>query len=196
MYTDIDDPNLDKTLFRKEYASLRINRKTIEDLKQWNPSSLTSEIVAANKLQLQTYQTFPPTWINPNNINLRLLLKFDTGTGKTVATLTTALNFIKRSMESYRVWESQDRTPEVFIIGFSRQIFIKELMRRPEFGFITREEIARESRLRSAAASGSALEREELAKFHTEIKKRFTKKNMGGFLRETSPIPLSQELNH
>jgi hypothetical protein len=184
MYTDIDDPNLPTELFRKEYASLKSNAAHLQPLskERWNESTLDNNIIRDGKLQLQTYQKFPALWINPNNTNMRLLLKFDTGTGKTVTVLTIAMNFIQKTMETYRVWE-QDKSPEVFIIGFSRHIFIRELMKRPEFGFITREEIAREHKLRTAAMNGSVLEREELSKFHTEIKKRFTKKSMGGFLR-------------
>lgn len=181
-YTDIDDTNLDYELFRKEYASLRTNAAILSKYlkKKENPSYLSQ--ITKDRLNLTKYQKFPTRWINPNTLNERLLLKFDTGTGKTVTVISTALNFVKQYMDAYRTWET-DTSPSIFIIGFARNIFIKELMRRPEFGFISRDEIAHEAKLRTAAAHGSQIERDELTRFHTEIKKRFTKKSMGGFFR-------------
>ena len=162
-----------------------LQRKELAQLKA-QPTKTTAldlEIQRDGKLQLQTYQKFPSIWLNPNNLNQRLLVKFDTGTGKTVSVIEAALNFIKQFMDNYRISERIERSPEIFIIGFSRQIFIREFMKRPEFGFVTRDEIIKESRLRASIANGSSIDRDELARFHSEIKKRFTKKYLGGFIR-------------
>jgi hypothetical protein len=168
-------------LFRKEYAQLRQNRNAINTLQ--STSHIDREISKEGKLVLQTYQKFPKTFINPNNTNSRLLMKFDTGTGKTVSSIEIALEFISQFMDNYRISETVVRTPEVFIIGFSRQIFIREFMKRPEFGFVTREEILKEAQMRVNAVNGSTFDRDELARFHSEVKKRFAKKSMGGMFR-------------
>lgn len=166
---------------RKEYAQLRLNKNAIHELQKG--SMVDNAIARENKLVLQTYQKIPKTWLNPNNNNIRLLMKFVTGAGKTVSSIEVAMEFIQQFMENYRVSEKTDRTPEVFIIGFSRQIFIKEFMKRPEFGFVTREEILKEAQMRAAAVNGSNFDRDELARFHSEVKKRFSKKSMGGLIK-------------
>lgn len=166
---------------RKEYASLRLNRNAIHELQQG--SMVDQAIARENKLVLQSYQKIPKTWLNPNNLNTRLLMKFVTGAGKTVSSIEVAMEFIQQFMDNYRIQDKVDRTPEVFIIGFSRQIFIKEFMKRPEFGFVTREEILKETQMRAAAVNGSTFDRDELARFHSEVKKRFSKKSMGGLIK-------------
>ena len=173
--------SISDTIRRKEYAQLRLNKDSIHELQ--SGSKVDAAIARDGKLVMQSYQKIPKTWLNPNNLNLRLLMKFVTGAGKTVSSIEVAMEFIQQFMDNYRISERVDRTPEVFIIGFSRQIFIREFMKRPEFGFVTREEILKEAQMRANAVSGSTFDRDELARFHSEVKKRFSKKSMGGLIK-------------
>lgn len=183
-YPDLEEKGvLPELLFRKEYADLRTNKHTITTTEKDNANFLDYEILRENKLNLQTYQKFVSNWINPNNLNRRLLIKFDTGTGKTAAVLTAAMLFIKQLKVNYQISETIEPSPEIFIIGFSRNIFIRELTRRPEFGFITRDDIRIEMKLRVAAQTGSISDRDELSRFHSEIRKRLSKRIYGGFFK-------------
>jgi hypothetical protein len=175
-----DEP-IDELIKRKEYAQLRLNKLAISEMQK--DSKVDQAIIKENKLVLQTYQKIPKTWLNPNNFNTRLLMKFVTGAGKTISSIEVAMEFIQQFMDNYRISDKVDRTPEVFIIGFSRRIFIKEFMKRPEFGFVTREEILKEAQMRANAVNGSNFDRDELARFHSEVKKRFSKKSIGGLIK-------------
>ena len=76
-----------------------------------------------------------------------------------------------------------DFTPSAVIIGFSRHIFNKELLKHPEFGFISREEINDHKQLKDLAATGTQLDKDALTDFEMKIKKRLSNKHLGGFFK-------------
>lgn len=90
-----------------------------------------------NKLILNNYQRFITNFINPNTKFDKLLLVHSTGVGKTITSLSTAMNFIKTSAPH-----------KVYIIGFSKSIFKRELFTRPEFGIVSKKEIKEMTQLR------------------------------------------------
>ena len=101
---------------------------------------------------LHAHQKFVRNLVNPDTPYKRLLLKHSTGTGKTIAALSIAMKFIKEYKIKYNLSEEAvPQTPLVFIIGFSKTIFQKELLRRPEFGFVTKELISEHQRLKYLA---------------------------------------------
>lgn len=175
---------LQNVLFKKEFAQLKLNPSL--DPEPHNPNFLDNEIYSSGKLQLHTYQKFVSAWMSPNTPYLRLLIKWETGTGKTVNVLSMAMAFIEYFSRMFRTIELTGKgiAPSIFVIGFSKQIFYREILRRPEFGFITREEIATERRLRSLASqTGSKADRDVLTDYHSMLKKRLSKRTRHGFFK-------------
>ena len=81
-------------------------------------------------LRLNGYQNFVKNYMSINTNNDRLLLVHSTGVGKTITSLSTAIDHMR----------SVNRN--VFIIGFSKSVFKRELITRPEFGFVNKDEVA------------------------------------------------------
>ena len=86
-------------------------------------------ISEGNFLQLHSYQMFVANYINPNTPYSRLLMKWQTGIGKTIGSLALALNFI----DYYKKEEAHgiSNIGSVFIIGFTARVFRNELLRFP-----------------------------------------------------------------
>lgn len=195
-YKDIDSEDIIKDISsRKEFFSLKIDNRNKfniagsiknQQIKQHSSDIiprfiLDREIKKGNFLQLHPYQLFVSNFINPNTPYKRLLVKWETGTGKTIAALTLAKSFI----DYYRK-ESERGSPEigtVFILGFNQGIFKKELITYPEFGFITREEIKKLNQLKKVAARGTKTELANLQEFIIKIKKRFSNRKRNGFFK-------------
>ena len=194
--------NLQDLLFKKEFAQLFLNKdlaKNIKTKEQQTINDITSidsnfninelilnpHILKENLLTLHSHQQFVRNFINPDTPYTRLLLKHATGTGKTIAALSIAMTFIKYYQLQYNLTESSGYgyTPLVYIIGFSKQIFQKELLKRPEFGFITKEEISDYKKLRYLADVGSQNDKDIYAEFESRIKKRLSRRSRGGFFK-------------
>jgi len=132
-----------------------------------------------NHLQLSSYQNFVKNYINTNTPYSRLMIKWETGIGKTVAGLSIAMNFIQ-----YYQRETLNDTPDigsVFIIGFTSVQFKTELLRHPEFGIISRKELQKLLTLKTLAASGNKFDIENHQEFLMRIKKRFNNRENNGF---------------
>lgn len=178
--------SLERLLYKKEFAQLKMPAG--EELAKWhNASFLDAAIARENKLFLHPHQQFLRNFLGPHNARTRVLAKHDTGTGKTLAALGLAFEYIKFYKKIYmtaeRRMESEVQTPLVFIIGFSKQVFQRELLRRPDFGFISRDEIAEHRRLAHLAETGTQSDKNILTEFESRIKKRLTKKSWGGFFK-------------
>lgn len=179
--------NIQELLFKKEFAELKLesNSRLLEHDEDYNESILEPLILKANKLTLHSHQLFVKNFFNPNTPYKRILFKHSTGSGKTIASLTIAMMFIKYYKLEYKL-NSEDEfieTPSVFIIGFSKNIFQKELLRRPEFGFINRDEIIEHRRLKYLAETGSQIDINTFNDFENRLKKRLIKKSKGGFFK-------------
>jgi hypothetical protein len=178
---DVQDrpKSIENLLFRKEFSQLKIPPST----SGLNPSFLDDILNKEGKLFPHPQQQFVRNFINPNTKYKRLLCKHDTGTGKTFTSLLDAFEFIKYYKQQYNFTKGSVETPLVFIIGFSKAIFQRELLRRPEFGFISQEEIQEHKRLRYLSETGSLSDVDALLEFETKLKKRLTKKSRGGFFK-------------
>jgi superfamily II DNA or RNA helicase len=132
-----------------------------------------------NYLQLSSYQNFTKNYINPHTPYSRLMLKWETGVGKTIGGLSIAMNFI----QYYQQENMQGVTTigSIFVIGFSSIQFKSELLRFPEFGFITRDELSKLKSLRKRAYSGNRIDIEHLQEFLMHIRKRFSNRENNGF---------------
>lgn len=143
---------------------------------------LDDAIIHNGNLKLASYQTFVANFNNPNTPYNRLLLKWQTGTGKTVGALSIAMNFINH----YRLEREVGNVEigSIFIIGFSERVFKNELLRFPEFGFLSRKERLYLDKLkRIAANNGSRHDVSRYQDFVTKIKKRFSNRKGNGFFR-------------
>ena len=134
-----------------------------------------------NYLQFQSYQKFVSNYINPNTPYTRLLMKWKTGTGKSIGALSIALNFIKFFQRN--VIDDTTLIGSVFIIGFTAHVFINELLRFPEFGIITRDELNILNNLKKIAYDGNNSDREAVHEFLLKIKKRLNNRINNGFFQ-------------
>jgi hypothetical protein len=132
-----------------------------------------------NFLQFHSYQLFVSNYMNPNTPYSRLLMKWQTGTGKTIGALSIALNFIDYLKQEEA--QGSSTTGSVFIMGFSAHVFRKELLRFPEFGIITRQELVKLNNLRKLAYDGTKFDVENLQEFLMRIKKKLVNRSDGFF---------------
>lgn len=172
--------NLQDIISRKEFAQLKLNNSYLQGLKNVNESYLNDEIRQNGNLALLSQQHFVKNWINVNTPFTRLLMKHSTGTGKTIASLSSAIEIMK---EYRKMAQFTELTGNVMIIGFSKHIFHKELLRHPEFGFISREEMEDHKKLKKLAETGTQTDKDALIDFEMKIKKRFSNKQIGGFFK-------------
>lgn len=180
-FTNFQDPQeIKNLLLKKEYA---VFAKSNEDQNRWlNKLIMEPYIVKEGNLVLHSHQRFVANWMYPNTPFSRLLVKHSTGSGKTLLALNVANNFIKYFQTRFDI-SDQGYAPTIYIVGFVRQNFQKELMTRPEFGFVTKKEVEDYERLKFIADTGSKKDRDNLTDFESKIKKRFSKRTHGGFYK-------------
>lgn len=99
--------------------------------KQPDLTSIDIELQSQRILLLGNYQRFVNNFMSINTDYDRLLLVHSTGVGKTISALSTAFLAVKQL--GYPI--------NVFVLGFSKSVFKKELLSRPEFGIVTQEDI-------------------------------------------------------
>lgn len=126
-----EDLNIRKEFIENEYLN--------SDNKLYT-NKLDDIIKNQNKLELSNYQKFVTNFINPNTKFDRLLLIHSTGVGKTITALSTAINFINIYKQE-RLIDKNELTGMIYIIGFTKHVFKKELLSRPEFGIVNLKEI-------------------------------------------------------
>lgn len=169
-----------------------LKRKEFYWAKQWKvekskyeniiPRFMLQHIISKHSyLKLQGHQVFISNFMNPNTKYKRLHLMWSTGSGKTLGSLAIAMKFI----EVYRLESELKQTNigSVFIIGFAERVFKNELLRFPEFGFITHEERIIMNRLRHIAASGNPNDLIKYKEFAIKIKRRLTNRKGNGFFK-------------
>ncbi len=186
-YPDIDSKkNIHDILHRKEFASLKYNTEQVVS-EFANTNSLDNAINQSNRLFLNTYQKFVSNWININTQYKRLLVKHDPGMGKTAGVLSATMPFITEYHRMFRLNESKNQvkfTPSIYIIGFTEHVFYRELFKRPEFGYITRDEITELNKLKKMYEStGLKRDRDALIDFKSMLKKRLSRKDRRGFFK-------------
>lgn len=146
-------------------------------------------------LKTHSHQLFARNFMNPNTPYMRLYLMHLVGTGKTIAALMVARSFISvykalyshaaASLPPGRNSELDMSTPSVFVLGFggTKAAFVRELMKHPEFGFVTmaeKEELVRRNKL---ADSGLPDDQKMAREYYSSLKKRITQKAKDGFFK-------------
>lgn len=165
----MDPDKLSELLTQKQFAQLRNNPRVLPS--RTNPVYL-SEILQT-QLVLHPNQQFVRAYLSPHSKVHRLLAYHDPGSGKTNLAIATALEHA----HAYRqIHLHTGSSPSIWFIGFSRSVFLRELLRRPEFGFISRTELAELDKLRKSNS-------EYLQEYESKLRRRLTRKQNGGFFR-------------
>ena len=181
-YLDETDLDIrDDIISRKEFYLLsRHDEKFANDLHESDISKniIPKFLITDKNLQLKSYQLFVNNYFNPNTPYTRLLLKWMTGSGKTIAAISIALNYIKFYQK-----QQKDEIGSIYILGFTQHIFKNELLKYPELGFISREELDTLNKLKEQARSENPADIDRLKKFLFTIKKRFSNRKENGFFK-------------
>jgi hypothetical protein len=133
-------------------------------------------------LRIHGTQVFVAHFSNPDTPFTRLLLNWQTGTGKTIGAISIAQEFVRQYRSRITVLPG-DR-PTVFIVGFTKSIIQAEMLRHSEFGFVSPEEVVELRRLHALAeASGGSATPE--ARHHSGfvgvLRRRITDRTRGGY---------------
>lgn len=134
--------------------------------------------------RLHGAQIFVRNFFNPNTPYTRLLLNWQTGTGKSIGAITICQEYI-RQFRSRIMTPPSDR-PSVFVIGFTKSIIQAEMLRHPEFGFVAPNEVASLNRvflLAEGASNPAGPEAAQYAGLVGSLKRRITDRAQGGYYR-------------
>lgn len=172
-YLDVTDPKLLEDLSRrKEFYVYNIdpyneNRFNIFDYTKSNSKYILDDLFKKEiYLEPHSYQHTMRNFFSPNTPYNRLLAKWATGQGKTPFALMVAMEFIQRFVSK--------GVGKVFILGFNENIFKKELLKFPEFGFISRGEIEELAKLTTKSKGGNAKDIVAWQEYVSLIKRRIT----------------------
>ncbi|ARA72203.1 hypothetical protein BNJ_00384 [Kaumoebavirus] len=109
----------------------------------------------------------------------RQLIKHGTGLGKTITSLAVAFRMVNEyvSMNKYG-----QETGLIYVIGFNKKGFQRELLRHPEFGYITPDELREYNRLKGLSHMNKE-NQEKFQDFDAILKKRLANPKKRGYYR-------------
>jgi DNA polymerase III delta prime subunit len=165
----------------KEYAIYSDNHTILNSIDYTHDINIQTDINTLirehNKLTLNTYQSFIKNLFNPSSLINKLLLIHGTGTGKTITSLAVANEYIKQFKQS-----KTDDIRNVIILGFTHDIFKKELLAHPEFGFITKDELDELQQLDMERYDNPGVNK-KIDDIRKAYSRRFKKRNNGGIFK-------------
>lgn len=134
-------------------------------------------------MQLHALQAFVDAFMTPDSRNKRLLLCWDTGTGKTIAAITIAQRFT-HLFRSNKLLAPEER-PSVIILGFTRMVIQAEMLRDPRHGLITFNELAVLKRLwqQSRGAPGGSPAARQYHGYLGTLRRTLTDRQRGGYYK-------------
>jgi hypothetical protein len=167
---------------RKEFSSLSDFTPEVSPLKStyiFTPLlKQPTNIAQLTGLQLHGAQIFVSNFHNPNTPFSRLLIYWRTGAGKTLAMLSIIMNYIEILK---KLPMPPEQRPSIFCIGLTRSIVQRELLRHPEFGFVTNREILEMERLKVIAANtGIPSDIKAYTNYIMAMRRRLSNKQRGG----------------
>jgi hypothetical protein len=181
-YLEQNDPDILADLTRrKEFTIYKesIDRKEQDDI---IPRFLLRDVVGKESgLQLHSYQKFVENFMNPNTSNTRLLMQWSPGMGKTIGSLSIALKFINFYNKMQNA--GAESIGSVWILGFTENIFRADLIKYPEFGFITESELSTMTKLKELIHQGSGYDVEKYNELRMRINRRLTNRQGNGFFK-------------
>lgn len=83
-------------------------------------------------------QKFVKYFLNPHTPHKRMLLNWQTGSGKTIAAIEIAKQFVPHYKETYLAGIS---TPRITIISFTKLIVTDDMIKFPDFGIVSEREL-------------------------------------------------------
>ena len=191
-YLDEDDKEITEDISnRKEFYIFKKNLEAIKFQKDVTENDINRNILPkisiddlapdSNYLELKSYQMFVNNYFNANTPYTRLLIKWMTGFGKTIGSIAIALDYIKYF--KLNRYENIKNKGYVYVIGFTQSIFKNELIKYPEFGFISRNELKTLTLLKKNAHYGNPADVEKLRNFKIMIKRRFGNEKNNGYFK-------------
>lgn len=124
------------------------------DSNQSDAHDWTEEVIQkSGRIQLNTYQSFITNIMNPQSDLRSLLLVHMTGTGKTITALATATEYVKQ----YEASNFSNSVSSIIVLGFTKEIFKKELLAHPEMGYVNMEEAKELDDLKNASMNSPDL---------------------------------------
>lgn len=169
---------------RKEFGALR-GAKIDEEAAKAIPGFVepSDSVLGLPGMRLHGAQLFDQNLFNPDTPYQRILVDWQTGTGKTIDVVSIARRFIRSFRQYHRL--SPENQPSVFVIGFTRTIFIQDMLKYPELGFISYAELEELRRVRVAAerAGPASQEAHHLAGLLGTYRRRITDRARGGYFR-------------
>lgn len=147
-------------------------------------TSVDDMIDRSRRLQLNTYQSFVRNLFNPLSDHKSLLLIHGTGTGKTITSLSVAVEYQKQYREYMTLGKgkSYDDIRSVIVIGYTRDIFKNELISHPEFGFVTANELTELHELQRTEHESISI-RERLTNLKHKLYRRVSDRRMHGIFQ-------------
>ncbi len=137
-------------------------------------STITDNLIhESGRLQLNTYQAFITNVMNPRSDLRALLLVHMTGTGKTITALSTATEYVRQHRENSKTVSS------IVVLGFTKDIFKKELLSHPEFSFVSMDEVKSLKSLEKYSLDSAAMNEQYLLKKRKYLR-RITRKEVHG----------------
>jgi hypothetical protein len=141
--------------------------------------------IPVDRLTLSALQIFAARYMNPQDSETtRLLLKVGAGIGKTFTSLGCAKQYADMFQQLY-IKSGEGRY--VYIVGYARQVFIREFLKYPELGIITYEELHKMRLMDTRIANSSGANRDrfklELSAYKQKLKHRITSEKLGGMFR-------------
>nr|QQV29671.1 putative ATP-dependent RNA helicase [Kaumoebavirus] len=168
MYKDIsDDDMIPDLLKRKEFYTLAIDRHEQKNQQQMK------------RFEFANYQLFMANFGDPSTGYGRQLIKHGTGLGKTITSLAVAFRMVNEyvSMNKYG-----QETGLIYVIGFNKKGFQRELLRHPEFGYVTPDELREYNRLKGLSHMSND-NQEKFQEFDAVLKKRLANPKKRGYYR-------------
>jgi hypothetical protein len=147
-------------------------------------TTIDTMIDQSQRLRLNTYQSFVRNLFNPLSEHKSLLLIHGTGTGKTITSLSVAIEYQKQ----YREYISLEKTKtyhdirSVIVVGYTRDIFKDELITHPEFGFISPSEVTELRDLQKTEHESNAIA-EKLTNLKHKLYRRVSDRRMNGIFQ-------------
>jgi|UniRef100_A0A6C0IYQ4 hypothetical protein len=117
--------------------------------------------ISGDELELQSHQLELPILLNPHSPRKRHLAKYGTGYGKTIGAIAVALTYIKLGLP-------------VYVISFSRPRFESDLLKYPELGYVTHEEVAKRKQLYRLAHFNKGRYIGEFKRYDSSLRRKIT----------------------
>lgn len=163
---------IDELIQKKEYTSLRYVEPTrSDDISGYIVPDISK--LRVGTLQLNGHQIFIKNLFNPRTPYKRIVLNHQTGSGKTMVLNATA----KMYMEYFK---QMRESPVITVISFQPDIIVNDLLKFPELGYISKQEIQRLDQLHKSPNENDKI---KYANMSAAIRRRITNKSSGGFYR-------------